>query len=110
MSYRYGLNKRFYSLVPASTSLSQDYVPADGEIIYLVNAGASASSAPQTTTAIIWDADGDPEYLLSTYNETNQSNINLTLTGDGVKILRIRLINDLTEVAYLGAFWQGEIL
>jgi len=110
MSYRYDLDKRFYSLVPASTVLTDDYVPADGEKIYLVNAGASGSSAPQTTACIIWDADGEPQYLISTYGETNQSNLNIHLLGDGVKILRIKLINDLTESAYVGAFWQGELL
>ena len=106
---RYDLNHRHYKNVAASSSETFDYVPADGEIVTIINIGVSSSTAPDTVCCITWDADGTPEILISSYAESDQHDVNIVLTGDGVKILRMTLTNDLTETAYLGAFWQGVI-
>ena len=108
MSYLYDINERFYKVVAASSSETDDYVPANGENVFLVNAGLSSSTAPQTSTCIIWDADGTPEVVVSSYGEVSQDNINKTFVGDGVKVMRICLTNDLTESTYMGGFWQAD--
>ena len=105
----YDLNHRHYKSVAASTSDTFDYVPADGEIVTIINIGVSSSTAPATVCCIVWDATGTPEILISSYAEADQHDVNIVLTGDGVKILRMNLTNDLTESAFLGAFWQGVI-
>jgi hypothetical protein len=106
---RYDKNERFYKNVAASSSDNFDYVPADGEILTIINVGVSSSSVPSTISCIAWDADGTPEIIISSYGESNQLGIEKVLTGNGVKVLRINLTNDLTESAYLGGFWQGVI-
>ena len=110
MSFIFDIHERFYRQVSASTTETSDYIPADGEKVFLVNAGVSSSSAPQTVVHICWDAGGTPQILISSYGEANHHGINETFIGDGIKILRISLINDLTEPSFLGAFWEGEIL
>ena len=107
MSFLFSKSRRFYKQVAASTTETDEYVPAIGEEIFIVNAGCSSSSAPQTVVVIIWDATGTPDIIMTSYGESTHTNINKTIIGDGTKILRISLTNDLTEPTYLGGFWQG---
>lgn len=107
---KYDLNKRFYKNVAASTSEASDYIPADGERLLLVNVGVSSSSVPSTVVCILWDPAGDNEVIISGHSETAQRDVDIELIGDGIKILRMCLVNDLTEPTYMGAFAQGVIL
>jgi hypothetical protein len=86
---------------------TQDYIPANGETVLFINLGVSSSAIPDTLVCIIWDPDGDNEIIVSSYGEVYQTNVEVQKVGDGVKKVRICLQNDLTEPAYLGAFWQG---
>jgi len=110
MSFIFDISERHYASVAASSSESFDYIPANGEKVFIVNAGISSSSAPSTVGHICWDADGTPEVIISSYGEANHQGINKTVVGDGAKIMRISLVNDMTEPSFLGAFWEGEIL
>ena len=110
MSYLYDISERFYRHVAASTTETSDYIPADGENVYVVNAGVSSSTAPATVAHVCWDADGTPEIVISSYGEANHTEINKTYVGDGVKVMRVSLVNDLTEPSYLGAYWEAEKL
>ena len=107
MSFIFNKGRRFYTQVGANTTENDDYVPADGETIFLVNLGCSASSAPEDLVCILWDATGTPEVLISSYGEVVHNDVNKTIVGDGTKILRICLTNDLSEPTHLGGFWQG---
>ncbi len=107
MSFTFSKGKRFYKQVAGSTTETEDYIPASGEKIFIVNLGCSSSSTPDTVTCIVWDADGTPEILMSSYNEARHDNVNIEIVGDGIKVLRICLINDLTEPTYMGGFWEG---
>ena len=109
MAFIFDINERFYKTVSASSQETQDYTPADGAEFILVNAGLSSSSAPDTNVCLIWDADGTPELVMSSYSEIVHTNVNKTYVGDGSKVMRICLTNDLTEQAYLGGYWQGEV-
>ena len=106
----FDLNKRFYKLVGVSSTETSDYVPADGEKVRFVNMGISSSAVPDTVACISWDADGTPELLISSYGEAFHTNMQKDIVGDGVKIIRISLTNDLTEPTYMGGFWQAVIL
>jgi len=110
MSVVFDASNRLYKLVDSSSTETMDYVPASGQELFIVNMGLSSSTSPDTVGCIVWDADGTPEILMSSYHESLQQEVGITLVGDGIKILRIHLSNDLTEPAYLGGFWQGQIL
>ena len=110
MSFHYDLHKRLYKNVAASSSESLDYIPIDGDTIVIDVLGANSSAAPDTNACIVWDPDGTPEILLSSYGDVVQTNLAIERLGDGVKKIRIHLVNDLTEPAYIGGFWQAEVL
>ena len=110
MSFLYSVNERHYKNVAASTTDTFDYTPANGEELFVANAGLSSSSSPDTSVCLVWDALGTPQILMSTYNEAFHHDINLTFIGDGTKVMRLCLTNDLTEPTYLGGFWQAMIL
>jgi hypothetical protein len=108
---RFDINQRIYQSVDPSTSVNLDYAPANGEKIFIVNMGVSSSQVPDTVACIAW---GNPvstmQILLSSYSEALHRDANIEIVGDGVKVLRIYLANDLTEPAYMGGFIQGVIL
>lgn len=110
MATAFDKNERFYKQVPASSSEQYDYVPANGEKLRIINVGVSSSSIPDTTACIAWDAAGTPDIIISSYGEAKHQDIIKDVVGDGIKILRINLTNDLTEPTYMGGFWQGIIL
>lgn len=103
---RFDAFKRFYKNVAPSSSETSDYIPAEGERLLLVNVGVSSSAVPSSVVCIQW---GD-EIIISGHSEVVHNDIGVELLGDGIKILRICLINDLTEPTYMGGFWQGIIL
>ena len=102
MSQIFDLSQRLYKNVGASSSEQLDYVPANGQKVFMVNMGLSSSQVPDTAACIVWDADGTPELLMTSYSEIVHNNVNITIIGDAVKILRIHLTNDLNEPAYMG--------
>ena len=111
MTIKYDVNKRLYKNVAASSSETLDYVPADGEQLLVMVLGGDSSSSPETNCCVLWDQGGGAqEILFSTYADAKQENVHHLIIGDGVKILRIMLQNDLTESVLIGAYWQAEIL
>lgn len=104
-----GIERRYYQSVNLSSSLNDDYViPAD-MILDLRQVGGNASALNTTEVAIIWDPTGTNEYLLTTHGDANQE-ISRSLTGDGSKVLRIRLTNDQLTGDRMGGFWKGVLL
>lgn len=110
MSFQYEVNERFYTLVAANTQEDSDYIISNGKTIELVNMGISSSAVPDTAAFISFDPDGTIEYLISSYGEIVHKQVQITLTGDGVKVIRMSLVNDLSEPTYMGAFFQGVFL
>jgi len=108
---KFDINLRLYKLVAASSQETSDYTPANGEEIVVVNAGGDSSDAPDSVICVVWDPGGaQQEILLSTYRSVKHENVAKVFTGDGTRVLRIQLTNDLTEATYMGGFVQGEIL
>ena len=110
MAIIFDINQRFYKQIAASTAETSDYIPANGEQVFVINMGISSSSIPDTTGCVVWDPDGTPDILISSYGEIVHYNVGILRVGDGVKKLQICLTNDLTEPAFMGAFYQAEIL
>jgi len=107
MSFVFDINKRIYKNVAASSAETLDYTPTNGEEMFLVNAGVSSSQVPATVACIVWDPAGTPEIVMSSYGESHHENINKTYIGDGTKVMRICLTNDLTEPAHMGGYFQA---
>ena len=108
---KFDINLRLYKLVAASSSDSLDYTPADGESLVVVNAGGSSCNSPDSNVCVVWDpGGGQQEIILSTYRDTKQQDIGKIFTGDGTRVLRILITNDLAEAAYLGGYVQAENL
>ena len=109
---KFDINQRIYKLVAASTSEDLDYTPPNGQTFVVVNAGGdTADSAGTNSCLIVWDPGGiEQEIILSTYRDAKIQDIGKIFTGDGARVLRILLTNDLNEATYIGGFWQGEIL
>lgn len=97
--------------VAASSSEDLDYTPPDGQMFVVVNAGGDSADSPGSNCCIVWDPGGtEQEIILSTYRDAKHQDIGKIFTGDGARVLRILLTNDLNEATYIGGFWQGEIL
>ena len=108
---KFDINQRLYKSVAASSSEDIDYTPADGQEFVVVNAGADSANMQDSNACIVWDPGGaEQEIILSTYSDAKQENISKIFTGDGTKVLRILLTNDLSEATYIGGFWQGEFI
>lgn len=103
------INQRLYKNVAANTSDDLDYIPADGETLLVWRAGGDSADNPDTNVCVVWDPDGTPEIIFSTYHDAQHENILKEFTGDNVKVLRILLTNDLSEPSYLGAYVQAEL-
>ena len=111
LTFKYSINQRFYKNVDSSSSESLDYTPANGEKFVVMRAGGNSADNPDTNICIVFDPGGaSQEIIFSTYHDSIHENINKEFTGDGVKVLRIILTNDLTESSYLGGFVQAEKL
>lgn len=101
-----GIERRFYKMMSAASSENDDYVIASGVILDIREVGGNAAAVASTEVSIIWDPAGANEILMSTHGDALQS-IQKSVTGDGSKILRIRLVNDQLSSDTLGAFWRG---
>jgi len=100
------IEKRHFTYVSASGSSQLDYVIPNGKKLVIFEFGGEASSSPETACCIGWDPAGAQECLYSTHS-AGVSTCRVELTGDGSKILRINLENNLEESDHLGAWWKG---
>ena len=82
-----------------------DYVVPSGKQFYIDEVGATPAD-DENLVELIWDATGTPEIILSTNKEASQRR-SVELSGDGVKILRIRLVNNKLVSKTMGGYSQG---
>lgn len=99
---------RKYQSVVAFTVVNHDYVPANGEQIFLSEVGGSAGTDNYGLVIINWDANAaSPEGVFSTYGESTQGTVK-SFVGDGIKILRIRLDNQTGTSKQMGGYVLGQ--
>jgi hypothetical protein len=102
------IEQRFYGEVPAQGVSYSDYVVPDGTILMLSRLGGNAGFSQNTAAKVVWDRQGTPEVLMVTYGDSNQV-VNRELTGDGVKVISIELVNSSSSPVSMGGFWGGDI-
>lgn len=101
------IEERKYQSVNADTSVNHDYVIPIGEILRLSEMGASSTTGTTTLVQIIWDPAGENQIILAEYGSTVQKT-GLQFTGDGEKVLRIRLTNNgLVNSEIMGGYFIG---
>ncbi len=101
------VERRHYQSVNAASSSNSDYVIPDGNSFTLRELGGDAAFESTSYIQVIWDPAGENKILLSTAGSAVQ-NSNYQITGDGTKVLRIRLVNNNALTArQLGGYFIG---
>ena len=94
-----------YAEVAAMSEANYDYIVPSGNKFLIDEVGATPAD-DENLVELIWDATGTPEIILSTNKEASQRR-SVELSGDGVKILRIRLVNNKLVSKTMGGYAQG---
>src|SRR3990172_6126356 len=84
---------RKYQVVNGNTTVNSDHIIPNGKTLYISEFGGNAVQKDNVMVKIIFDPSGSNETLVSTTGDTVQ-NSNRSFLGDGVKIMRISLINN----------------
>ena len=97
---------RKYGSVAAYSSVTEDYTVTNAKELSLHEMGADAVNSADIKVEIFWDAAGANTLLFVTHG----SNVERTLqklTGNGTKVLRIKLTNDSAQSESIGGYWIG---
>lgn len=101
------VEQRHYQSVGASSSSNLDYVVPDGDSLTIKEMGGDGVFEANSYVQLIWDPAGENKILLSTAGSAVQSS-NYQVTGNGTKVLRIRLVNNnALEARQLGGYFIG---
>ena len=99
------LAKRLFKNVDANTTETLDYIPANNEELKVNVCYGQAASIPDTMVAIIWDEPTANDVLFCTNSTFKDDLVDFTVTGDGVKKLVIKLVNNTNSSTFLGGGW-----
>lgn len=98
--------QHFFSLVAAYSTESQDYVIPDGKQFVIGTCYGEAANSPETEVAVIYDPLGVNQVVFATHGSSTNSFVKFPVIGDGIKMIRILLINSgLTQIR-LGGGWH----
>lgn len=99
-----------YHAITGNTTATYDYVIPNGAVVTLTDLGANSPTNPTALphADIIWDPAGANQLIYSTYSAGFRFS-NAQFTGDGVKVIRIQLVNTLLVTANFGAYYRGTI-
>ena len=95
--------QRHYASVAAGTTSTVDYTIPNGSELVFKQLGGS-SSGGNSNVQIIWDPAGANQLVFATYGTQDQPS-DLTFTGNGTKVMRIKLTNAGLTAQVLGAYF-----
>ena len=93
---------RKYCAVNSETTTTEEYTPANGEMLFLTSLGGDAATNDNVKVKIIWDT----ETLFTTHTSNTQPT-SKEITGDGTKKLSIILDNQSSQTEEIGGFVLG---
>lgn len=93
--------------VPALDSIDHDAVPANGKVWRITKFTGNGAYLDDTIVCLVWDADGTPDILACTHGDTNMD-LNIQVTGDGTKVLRLTIQNDTNEPHVMGGTYKAK--
>lgn len=97
---------RYYTNVSAASSSNSDYTIPNGKIFEFTHLGTDTNPTGTSAVEIIWDPSGDNEKIIYSVTSTVQS-CTKQFTGDGTKVLRIKLTNNDSVSRTFGGFFIG---
>lgn len=100
------IEKRVYQNVSASSTVTSDYIIPNGSFVEIQEMGGSGETTSNISFEIIWDPSGANQLLLSANVATSQRSES-RFTGNGSKVLRIKLINNNVTSKNIGAYYLG---
>ena len=95
-----------YADVPGVDDVVSDTVVPDGETWEVQGFSGHAAYVDETTVCLIWDPDGADEIIACTHGDA-VIELEDQVLGNGVKVLRIALINDTADPRIMGGSWEG---
>ena len=98
-----------YKDVAGLSEVTTDIVVPNGEIWLIHKFTGAASSHDDTAVCVIWDPAGVNEIVTCTHGDATHD-INKKVTGDGVKVIRLRLTNDTSSARIIGGSWEAKVL
>ena len=100
------VEQRAYQLVPANSTVNIDYVVPDGQALEVQNMVLNTPTVNGETAIICWDPAGANTILMSCSGNSAGS-YQGSFAGNGVKVMRITLINTASIDQYMGAYFTG---
>lgn len=100
--------RKYYKTVSTLNTDTDDYIITNGSKLSLIQLGGNSVFTSDVYIQVVWDPDGSPEILYSTYG-SNVRNTIIELTGDGSKKLQIKLVNNSLTSHVMGGFYLGEL-
>ncbi len=107
-------NKRISGDVPSLDDIKDDQVPGNGKVWRITEFCGNVAYLNDTVACLVWDADGPDatppraaDIIACTHGDANQV-LDETITGDGVKILRLVLQNDTDDPHVMAASYRAK--
>lgn len=98
-------SKRFFKDVSDNSTEELDFVIPNNQTIHIGVCYGESGNSPETSVAIIWDASGVNDLIYVTHEHGIDTYVNKKFTGDGVKKITIKLVNNSNSSVMLGAGW-----
>jgi hypothetical protein len=89
-------SKRLSGDVAGLDEITDDQIPAAGKVWRIERFVGAGAYLDDTIVCLIWDADGTPDILDCTHGDATHD-LDIRITGDGVKVLRLALQNDTND-------------
>ena len=95
-----------YLVVEATDLNRSDVIVPNGAVWEITRFVGAASYLDDTSACLLWDPDGVNTVVSCTHGDANVSP-QFSVTGDGVKVLRIELSNDTNTPRVMGCRWEA---
>lgn len=96
----------YFAEVASYDSAQRDTVVPNGETWVLVSFTGSAAQVPGTVVKLIWDPAGANELVAATHGDASLL-LSKPITGDGSKVIRIKMENDTGNAETIGGQWEA---
>lgn len=93
-----------FASVPANSVVEDIVTPPNGKTGYFKEFGGCAANSQDVKIEITFG-----EMILFATHGTAMFSYNIKITGDGVKQLKIRLVNDTVQPETIGGYYKGII-
>lgn len=101
---------RVSALVESGTEEFDYYVPANGEVVQILQFVGEGAYSTNSVTRLVWDLDGPNEECLWTIKGSGVMPESIEVTGDGVKKLAVTIENAEQGSLYMSAYAKAKVI